>query len=179
MYLSTFQSVGKKLYRAGLVNHSSGNLSLRLNRYLLITRHGSVLSNLEPVDLIKTGIDHDDAFTKLASWELPVHCAVYKKTDTAAIVHAHPACAVALSLEGRLISGQIPVIGNNTEIVAGVMGDDIAAVLKSCSLVMVKGHGSFACGQTLDEACRITMEFEKECRKICKARGISPKPSLD
>jgi L-fuculose-phosphate aldolase len=175
LYLSDFQQVGRELYQAGLISQSSGNLSLRLNGYLIITRHGSLLSALEPTDLIKTGIDRDDAFTSLASWELPVHRAIYRKTDTSAIVHAHPVCAVAISLQDRIIGGRIPVIGDNIEVIAGVMGDDIANALNSYHLVMVKGHGSFARGKTLDEACRITLEFEKECRKLCKAREISPK----
>ncbi len=174
MYLEDFRSTGKELFCAGLVKEASGNLSLRVNRDLIITRHGGRLFALEPGDLIRTGIYQDDAFTFLASWELPVHRAVYKNTPALAIAHAHPPYAVALSLVDAVIDGRVPVIGEKTEIVPGVMEEEISNALKSCFVVMVKGHGSFAAGRTLDEACGLTLEFEEECRKLCRARGILP-----
>ena len=98
MYLPQFQAAGRMLAESGLITGTSGNLSIRLKDRLIITRHDSVLSALTSADLIETGIYEDDSATPLASWELPVHRAIYIATSARAIVHAHPPCAVTLSL---------------------------------------------------------------------------------
>lgn len=118
MPLSEFQTVGRTLFRAGLITGSSGNLSIRLDSHLLITRHGSGLNALTQSDLIETGIDKNDAQTPLASSELPVHRAIYKVTKARAIVHSHAPHAVALSLSDCAIGG-VPVLGISSEIMPG------------------------------------------------------------
>jgi L-fuculose-phosphate aldolase len=166
MYLARFQAAGKALAANGLITGSSGNLSIRIKDKLIITRHGSILSNLSDDDLIETVISSDDSKTPLASWELPVHRAIYLATATLAIVHAHPPYAVALSLADTAATKQAdsPVIGESCGVVAGVLADEIAQALKKCPLVMVRGHGSFAIGETLDEALDATLQFEKKCK---------------
>jgi len=57
MYLSDFQSAGQKLYQTGLISGTSGNLSIRINSEIIITRHGSCLSSLDQADLVRTGIE--------------------------------------------------------------------------------------------------------------------------
>jgi L-fuculose-phosphate aldolase len=163
MSLAEFQAVGGALASAGLISGASGNLSLRLDDRLVITRHGSILSALTQDDLVETGINRDDAGTPLASSELPVHRAIYRKTSAQAIVHSHAPHAVALSLSGRVTSG-LPVFGESDVIVPGALAGEIAQALRHHSLVMVRGHGSFAVGQTLAEACKLTLEFEAECQ---------------
>lgn len=174
MYLSDFQSAGEELFKTGLVSGSSGNLSIRIDHELIITRHGSCLSSLDQGDLVKTGIVKDDALTLQTSWELPVHRAIYTKTAALAVVHAHPLCAVTLTLDGPAAVYDIPVIGKQAGVVPGVMAEEISDALVNCSVVLVKGHGSFAVASTLHEACRITLDVEQECRKLCRQRGISP-----
>ncbi len=175
MYLPEFQAAGRTLADSGLITGASGNLSIRLKDRLIITRHDSVLAALTSEDLIETGIHADDSATPLASWELPVHRAIYTGTSARAIVHAHPPSAVTLSLleTGPESPGGVMVVGTSTGIVAGVLADEIARELKKRSLVMVRGHGSFAVGKTLEEACRLTVKFETECTKLCRKRSIS------
>lgn len=173
MYLPQFQTAGLALSNSGLITGSSGNLSIRLKDRLIITRHGSVLSALTSADLIETGIHEDDSHTPLASWELPVHRAIYIRTSACAIVHAHPPGAVTLTVVEKTLAmpGEVVVLGTGTGIVAGVLADEIARELKKYPLVMVKGHGSFAVGKTLEEACRITLRFEEECKLACLQRS--------
>jgi L-fuculose-phosphate aldolase len=175
VYLPQFQAAGRTLADNGLITDASGNLSIRLKDRLIITRHDSVLSALTSEDLVETGIYADDSVTPLASWELPVHRAIYIGTPACAIVHAHPPGAVTLSLFGgkpELPDG-VATVGANTSIVAGVLAAEIAWELKKQPLVMVKGHGSFAIGKTLKEACRLTVKFETECARLCRQRSIS------
>jgi len=181
VYLPQFQAAGLALAESGLITGASGNLSIHLKDRLIITRHGSVLSSLTGSDLIETGIYTDDSATSLASWELPVHRAVYMGTKALCIVHAHPPHAVMLSLadEKVEIPGGVAVVGTSTGIVPGVLASEIARELGKHPLVMVKGHGSFAIGKTLAEACDLTLAFEEDCRRICLRLSIPVKRLLE
>jgi L-fuculose-phosphate aldolase len=174
MYLPEFQTAGCALAQYGLITGASGNLSLRLKDRLVITSHGSVIAALTSADLIETGIYSDDSATLLASWELPVHRAIYIATSALAIVHAHPPGAVTLSLaeEKLVLPEAIPLVGSSKGIVAGVLASEIAAQLKKHPLVVVRGHGTFAIGNTLEEASTLTIRFEAECARLCQEKAI-------
>jgi L-fuculose-phosphate aldolase len=174
VYLTEFQAAGQALAAGGLISGSSGNLSIRVKDRLIITRHGSTLSALSSEDLVETGIHRDDYSTPLASWELPVHRAIYIATHTLAIVHAHPPCAVTLSLlDGKpQLPDRIAIVGVSTRIVPGALAAEIAGELKKRSLTVVRGHGSFAISVTLAEACESTLKFEQDCAQICRENSI-------
>ena len=177
MYLPQFQITGRALADSGLISGASGNLSIRVKERLIITRHGSVLSTLNSEDLIETGIYIDDSATPLASWEMPVHRAIYVGTLARAIVHAHPPSAVTLSLAKKRLelSSMVAIVGTSNSIVPGALAHEIACELKKHPLVMVKGHGSFATGKTLEEACALSIKFEEDCTRLCRRRGRESK----
>jgi L-fuculose-phosphate aldolase len=182
MILSQFQTVGHDLFTKGLVSSHSGNLSIRLGERIIITRRGSRLGCLDENDLIETGLTKNDRNTPLASVELAVHRAIYRETPAVAIVHAHPPHAVALSLteteivpidtEGQSIMEQVPVLGWNTKVKPGSLGDEIAQALKQSRVVMVHGHGTFAIGQLLEEAHNYTTTLEESCQVICLLKSL-------
>ena len=178
MYLPEFQAAGRTLLDSGLITGASGNLSIRVKDHLIITRHGSILSALVSSGLVQTGIYADDSATSLASCELPVHRAIYIGTSALAIVHAHPPCAVTLSVRktNSELPGGVVVVGTSTGIVAGVLAGEIACELKKHPMVMVKGHGSFAIGKTLKEACALTTGFEENCKRTCLRHSVLVKP---
>jgi len=132
--------------------------------------------------LIETGISKNDRFTPLTSKELAVHRAIYQETPALAIVHAHPPHAVALSLteteivpsdaEGFSIVGQVPVLGWHMKVRPGGLADIIAQALRQCRIVTVRGHGSFAIGQLLEEAFNYTTTLEESCRVTCLLRSL-------
>lgn len=182
MILAQFQTIGADLFNRSLVSSSGGNLSLRMGNRLMITRHGSRLNGMQENDLIETGIDKNDRSTPLASIELPVHRAIYRKTSAQAIVHAHPPHSIALSLlekviepqsvEGREAIGAVPVLGWDVEVQPGSMADVIAEALVRHRIVMVRGHGSFAIGQLLEEAYNYTSTLEESCQIIVLLRSL-------
>lgn len=165
--IADFRHAGQSLAASGMVVSSGGNLSIRQGENLIVTRHDSVLSSLTTGDLVRTGLTRDDAAALHASSELPVHRAIYLATDARAVAHAHPKHTISLSLasDKSEIAG-IPVVGTGVALVPGAFQDEIASALTRHSLVMVRGHGSFAIGKTLDEAVRITIEFEEKCRGL-------------
>jgi L-fuculose-phosphate aldolase len=135
-----------------------------------------MLGCLEEHDLVETRINKNDRFTPLASTELAVHRAVYKRTPASAIVHAHPAHAVALSfseqeiipcdVEGSLLLPRVPVLGWGTTVKPGGFAEEIGEALTTYKIVLVRGHGSFAAGQLLEEAYHYTTTLEESCRLL-------------
>ncbi len=181
MFLSQFQTIGDNLFTRGMVSSESGNLSIRTGDNLVITRRGCRLENISENDLIETGIYRNNRITPLASAELPVHRAIYQTTRAQAIVHAHPPHAVTLSLTERdivpnpeLISEicSVPVIGWGVKVVPGTLEDEIAAALRDHRIVLVRGHGSFAIGQLMEEAYNLTMALEESCQVSCLLKSI-------
>lgn len=186
MSLVQFQKVGRDLFTSGLICGTSGNLSIRLGDRVLITRRSSALSSLEEQDLIETGIIKNDRFTPIASSELPVHRAIYQHTNATAIVHAHPPHAVALSLneteiipnddEGKKLISYVPIVGHTPDtIVPGILADVVSDNFQHTRIVMVRGHGSFAIGQILEEAYQITAAFEESCKVLCLLKSLQVK----
>ncbi len=181
MFLSQFQTIGNNLFTRGMVSSENGNLSIRTGDNLVITRRGCRLEDISENDLIETGIYKNNRITPLASAELPVHRAIYQMTRAQAIVHAHPPHAVTLSLTEReivpnpeLISEicAVPVIGWGVKVIPGTLEAEIAGALRKNRIVLVRGHGSFAIGQLLEEAYNLTMALEESCQVSCLLKSI-------
>jgi L-fuculose-phosphate aldolase len=182
MFINQFQNVGKALFNRGLVSSSSGNLSIRMGEHLIITHRGSNLGDLQEVDLVETGIYKNDRNTPLASVELPVHRAIYQLTQARAIVHAHPPYTTALSMAEKTIAsehlenfgalGEVPVLGWDMEVKPGGLAEIIAGALQTNRVIVVRGHGSFAVGQILDEAYDCTTSLEEACQILCIMKSM-------
>lgn len=180
--LSDFQKFGRDLFLAGLNNSHSGNLSVRKDDNILITRRGSMLGRLMEDDLIETSLEYEDDNTARASTELIVHRAIYRGTAARAVVHAHPVHAIALSMmeemiipidaEGLYHLKKAPVLAAEQTIGSQEIMDKLPGLLKSNKIVIVRGHGSFAAGQTLEEAYMWTSSLENACRIIWLTRAL-------
>ena len=115
-----FQGVGRDLMALGLLSLHAGNLSLRQNGRVFITRTGSRLDHLGAKDIVETPLHPGKPRHPRASMELPAHLAIYATTGVEAIVHAHPPSAIALSFvtdrfipldsEGAILLREVPVI---------------------------------------------------------------------
>jgi len=189
MILSQFQAVGRDLAARGLIASHSGNLSIRMGDRLHITHRGSMLGSLQEHDLVETGVNHNDRATPFASSELAVHRAIYTATNASAIVHAHPPYGIAFSatekeilpwdMEGKLLLRTVPVLGFDCpeSVKPGGMIAEVAAALREYKIVLVRGHGSFAVGQLLEEAYHYTTTFEESCRVLFLLRVMGIKPT--
>ena len=181
---SQFHAVGAELCRRGLVSSHGGNLSVRVGDRMLVTRHGCKLGQIAPDDLVEAGLAPGDPADALASMEAAVHRAIYCCTEARALVHAHPAHAIALSfktrqimpvdVEGSAILGPVPVVGWGERFGPGQGAEVIARALIGCKAVMVHGHGCFAAGADLEEACDYAMALEESCRIQYLVQNIAP-----
>lgn len=185
--LSQFQAVGRALFSQGLVFSQGGNLSIKLGEHLVITHRGSTLGYIQEGDLVETGISRNNRATPLASKELEIHRCIYKNTSASAVVHAHPPYAVALSfsvdeivpcdLEGQVLLSRVPVLGREAVTKLENLAGEIARLLSEYSVVLIRGHGTFAVSQLLEEAYYYTSALEQSCRLLylLKTLGMTPR----
>ena len=183
--VAEFARVGRVMFEGGLNNSHSGNMSVRLGDKVVITRRGAMLGELTADDLVDVGLAEDDSGIALASTEVKVHRAVYAATSHLAIVHSHPRTATALSMdrdflvpvddEGRYYFKRIPVLAVESSIGSDDLEKDLPALLKDYPLVMVRGHGAFAVGGTLEEGLQITHACEWSCDILfrCLSLGMT------
>jgi L-fuculose-phosphate aldolase len=114
--------------------------------------------------------------------ELPAHLAIYEGTGAGAIVHAHPASAIALSFvtdrivpmdsEGAIILREVPVIRARQLVGSAAVARKAAASLSDHRIVVVATHGSFAVGRTLEEALSVTTTLEMSARIALMVRAL-------
>ena len=186
--LSQFQVVGQGLFTQGLVSPQGGNLSVKLGEHLVITHRGSALGYIQEGDLVETGINKNNRATPLASTELEVHRCIYKNTPALAVVHAHPPYAVALSftekeivppdIEGRALLSRVPILRTRPEGKAVELADEIARLLGEHRVVLVRGHGTFAASQLLEEAYYYTVVLEQSCRLLYLLKALQVNPGV-
>jgi L-fuculose-phosphate aldolase len=177
------REIGRDLYTADMVSSHGGNISIRLGDRIIIKRRGAMLGNLKPHDLIETGMEKNDSGVALASTELIVHRQIYKQTPALAICHCHPRTAIALSLsreeivpidnEGSYLLKKVPIIWEEFASGTPEMANKLANALQNYKIVMLRGHGSFATGQTLDEAFFWSSTLEEACQIILAAKAIN------
>lgn len=172
--LKQFQDIGRDIFVRGLISSHGGNMSVRLGDRVLITRRGSMMGRLTERDLIETGLLENDANVMLASTELVVHRAIYQATAGLAVVHAHPPYTVTLSLvadeivpvdsEGSYMLHKVPVVATEKTIGSTQVAEVVSGALKEYKIVVLRGHGSFAIGSTLEEAYQWTSSLEESAK---------------
>jgi len=179
----TFRDIGRDLYAGGLISSHGGNLSVRLGDRLVIKRRGAMLGNLKPHDLVETRLDKNDSGVALASTELLVHRAIYLDTPALAICHCHPRTAIAFSLsrdelvpvdnEASYLLKKVPVVTEEFPSGTPEMARKVAEALKNYKIIILRGHGSFATGQTLDEAFQWSSTLEESCQIALAIKQIN------
>lgn len=179
-----FRQIGRDLFLQNAVSSHGGNISVRIGDRILITRRGSMIHNLTENDIIETGLYEDDSGIALASTELKVHRGIYKRTTAMSIVHAHPVNAIALSLdqdvivpldsEASYVLHKVPVLAAEHTIGSDEVMEIVSEALKKYKIVMLRGHGSFAIGNMLEEAYQYTSELEVAAQiiNIVRSAGI-------
>jgi L-fuculose-phosphate aldolase len=180
MHNPDFERIGKRLFAENLVGANFGNMSLRKDdEGFFIKRTGEYVDT--PGEIIFVPMEGD--VPKDASSEYRVYRAVYKKCSHAAIVHAHPPYAVAVSL---LLNEVIPIDSEGgmfcplIRVVKGRPGTDelaenVARCLAGAPVVIARGHGTFAAGKTLDEAYVLTSLTEHSCQVLILFEGFRQK----
>ena len=152
---------GRKLVSSGLTYAHFGNISLLSQGMILITSTGSMLDQLTPDQVIAVTRSAPCPEDALASCETLVHRAIYDKTSARAIIHTHSPYAVATSIleegpfepmdgEGARFLGTVPIVEG--EMGSTTLARNASNALSGSRACIVRGHGVFAIGASLEEA---------------------------
>ncbi|MCO5065722.1 MAG: class II aldolase/adducin family protein [Rhizobiaceae bacterium] len=160
--LNAFQRCGSALFVGNLNNSHSGNMSVRDGDAMWITRTRSMCHDMNLHDIIRAPLDGSGDRSQL-SRESVVHETIYNETGYEAVVHCHPRDAIAVSflldaiypmqIEGHgALPGVIPVLEFEVATASKAFAANVAAAMKTYPAVMVRGHGLFVGGGSLDQA---------------------------
>jgi L-fuculose-phosphate aldolase len=178
--------VGRATWELGLNSLKSGNISILLSENdILISKTGRSLKELNP-DGDLTVVKGFDTDRGEASCEFYVHRGVYRGANDGrrgAILHCHPPNTIAAAWicndeippaynEAKDVLGQTSVVESGDREKLGEDPDLIAQPLSQAKIVAVRGHGTFALAETLEECLYLTHLLEISCQVLfLKARA--------
>ena len=148
---------------------------------ILITKRDVMLGDLKKDDLIEVGMESGDKDAQ-ASRELKTHRAVYKLGKTQAIINAHPANAIAISITDNKVVPQDAVglfLFKAAPIVRvrdGIGSEETVRLLPNFlngenTIAVVKSLGTFSTGKDLAEAYKYTSALENSCKILVAMRA--------
>jgi L-fuculose-phosphate aldolase len=180
-----FARIGRDLWLSGAVSSHGGNMSVRDGDRVFITRTGSMLGHLGEGDVVETTLaacgDPRDA---RCSVELVVHRAIYAATDAAAIVHAHTVHTIVRSMiEDRIVPvdsesllrlTDVPVVSASQTVGSAEAGALLADALRDRRCAVLRSHGPFAIGESLEDAFQAISCLEASCQVLNLLEQVRP-----
>ncbi len=176
-------AAARRMVTGGLTEHTSGNVSCRVDTTdastrFAITPHGLDYFEMEPVDVVvidAEGDPVDDDSTRIASVEKTVHLAIYAaRPDVEAIMHSHPVHVQMLAVARRPLPSIIDEawveLGPEVRVAEyGISGSDdlaakIVAALGNDRAALMASHGLITAGRDLDHVVSLSELIEHLCR---------------
>lgn len=173
----------------GLVVGTSGNVSARVGDLVLVTPSGVPYDRLGPHDAVGVDLEGRQVLGDLGpTSELPLHLAVYRSTDAAAVVHTHAVHATAVSTlvtEVPLVHYAAAILGGPVRTAAYArygtpeLAEAMLGALEGRTGCLLANHGTVTYGDTLDQAYERTAQLEWLCRLWLTASSVPGRtPSL-
>jgi len=161
------------LRQNGYNDSHSGNASVRDGNTIWVTPTGACADTLQADALI--ACRPGEPIPAGASLDAPLHLAVQAcRSDVGAVLHSHGHHAVGLTLkggdfvppdfEGSLYFGRVPVLDVPYDRYVEQAPDQVAAALREAPVCIVRGHGLYARGETLDRAYKWSCSLEQSAR---------------
>ncbi len=176
--------MGRRLWERGLIGACEGNLSVRLDHdRILCTPSGLSKGHLRVADLVVIRPDGTPVHGGTPSSEIKLHLRCYaKREDCAAVVHAHPPVATALTLVGEtipsgvmpeadLVLGPVPLVPYSTPGTEEVP-DRLEPFLADHKTFLLSHHGAATLGRDLPDACDRMESLERVARVLWLARSL-------
>ena len=163
---------GRELERAGLVQGTSGNLSVRdpASETVAITPSAVPYRRIRPADVLLVGPGGVESGRHRPSSELAMHLAVYQaRPDVGAVVHTHSPWATTWAVLGREIPAVhyvIASLGNCVRIAAyatygtAELAEGAVRTLGADNAVLLASHGVLTVGGDLDSAVENALQVE-------------------
>jgi L-fuculose-phosphate aldolase len=179
----------RRMNALGVNQGTSGNISVRHERGMLVTPTSMPYDVMQPDDIVFMDMDGEPHGKRQPSSEWRFHLDILRaRMDVNAVVHTHPPYCTSLSILER----PIPPIHY---MVAVAGGSDIRCApyatfgteqLSANALVALEGrkacllahHGMIATGTTLDKAMWLTVEVETLARQYLTCLQVQDPPLL-
>ena len=176
----------RKMWEAGLVVASAGNVSRRVDDHLIAVTPTSVAYDvMTPEQIVIVDLESGRAVesTHSPSYELPMHVVVYRqRSDIAAIVHTHSAFVTTLSVLRRplppIIDEMMLYFGGQIEVTdyaftgTAAVGDNVVRALGDRTAVILANHGNVCVGKSLARALQVAITMESCARVYVQALTI-------
>ena len=167
------------LRQYGINDSHSGNASVRDGDTVWVTPTGCCADLLEPEHLVRCHIDGTRG--ERASLDAPLHIQVYQRNPKArAVLHSHGPHTVALTMngadflppdfEGQYYFPRVPVITIPYSDYVALAPGKVAEILAEYPITVVRGHGVYACAETLNLAYKWTCSLELSAKTAHIAR---------
>lgn len=166
----------------GYNDSHSGNISARDHDSILVSPSGACADTLKTADLLPFSIN--SAIPEGASLDSRLHQKVYQHYPGAgAVLHSHGAYTVAMTMngedfippdfEGAYYFKRVPVINLDYTDVISAAPEHVVEQLQHSNIVVVRGHGVYAMGETLNLAYKWTCSLELSAKTafIAKQAG--------
>ena len=167
----------RRAYAEGLFSGTSGNLSVRTDRGMLITPTSVRYETLSPEDIVHLRPDGavlEGRFAPSSEWRM--HAEIYARFPAVgAIVHTHSPHATAFAAAGKPIPESLIemrfFLGGEVPCAAYAPAGTREVGLRCCEVLSGRGgclmanHGAVAVGKDLDEAL-LRAEYIEDAAKI-------------
>jgi L-fuculose-phosphate aldolase len=159
----------------------SGNASVRSGQTVWVTPTGACADTLTVAELIQCRLGEKPP--PGASLDAPLHLAVYEKNPQAqAVLHSHNPYTVALTMdgkdfvpidfEGHYYFPTVPVLSIPYGRYVADAPEQVATALMDHPVAIVRGHGVYAQGDTLNLAYKWVCSLELSAKTAFIARQV-------
>jgi len=176
------------LVEAGLVQGTSGNVSVRAGERMLITPSGVPYERMEPEDVVAVELEGDGSSFRARGGNVPssewrFHFDILRsRPEVGAVVHTHSPYATAFAICRKALVAthyMIAAAGGPTIRVAEYatfgtqeLSDAALAALEGRSACLLANHGVIATGPTLERALWLAQEVEVLARQTAIALQV-------
>ncbi len=171
------------LRKFGCNDSHSGNASVRDGNTIWVTPTGACADTLQPNELIACSID--GTCGKNASFDAKLHIEVYKQnTKAGAVFHSHGPHTIALTMngkdftpedfEGKLYFPTVPVHTIDFDDYSIKSPALVASSLSHHCITVVRGHGVYACAESVNLAYKWTCSLEHSAKIAYLHQQIRP-----
>ncbi len=169
-----------ELARRGMNAVSSGNVSVRFAKGMLITPTGCTAEDLRPADIVATGFDGASKGKLRPSSEWIMHAEIYQRVaDAHCVVHTHADHCVALSALRKPLPAfhyMIQVFGGSDVPIVDYfpfgtheLGRAAGQALENRKACLMANHGMVSRGSTIRAAFDAALLLETMCRQYLTA----------
>jgi L-fuculose-phosphate aldolase len=176
----------RKMWEAGLVAGSSGNISRRVDDAHIAITPTSIpydVLTADEIAIVEIASGATVASTREPSYELPMHLALYRsRADVGAVVHTHSPFVTTLSVLRRplppLLDEMVVSLGGTIEVAdyaftgTDAVGVNVIRALGDRSAAILANHGNVCIGRDLAHALHVAIAMEAAARVYVQALHV-------